>query len=29
MKDNWLLNADTQHQEAAPRRVLRAGQLRR
>lgn len=26
---NWLLNADTQHQEAASRRVLRAGQRRR
>lgn len=26
---NWSLNADTQHQEAASRRMLRVGQLRR
>ena len=29
MLDNWPLDADTQHQEAASRRMLRAGHLRR
>jgi hypothetical protein len=26
---NWSLNSDTQHHEAAPRQVLRAGYLQR
>lgn len=29
MLSNWSLDADTQRQEAAARRVLRAGQLQR
>lgn len=29
MMANWSVNADTQHQEAASRQLLRAGHLRR
>jgi hypothetical protein len=29
MRDNWLLGTDTQQQDAAARRLLRAGQRQR